>query len=107
MSKKSKTIDLGKVRKFDNGGASFNFDSSITGIEITREYETKDGEKVIQKLNVMPNDKGYFNSNINKVEDYVGFRLGQGWIDETQAEAMLNGLKDANYTTVFSVKVES
>lgn len=105
-TKKSKTIDLGTVRKGEYG-PYFSFDKQIKSVTFEREYEI-DGDKISEKVTVPVNDKGYLSSAyINKTEDLVKFKESKGWIDEAQAEKMLNNAKEWGISSYFSVKVES
>ena len=105
MSKKNKTIELGKVMK-PSGNPFFSFDSSIKKIIIEREYEA-DGETITEKVQVAPNGEYLSGAYINKFEDNVNFKLEKGWITEKKAQADLEYGKNKKISSLFQVKVES
>jgi hypothetical protein len=105
MSKKQKTIELGKVMK-PTGKAFFSFDNSIKEIELTREYEV-DGETITEKVKVAPNGEYLSGAFISKFEDNVNFKLDKGWISEKKANSDLEYGKQKSISSIFQVKVES
>ena len=105
MSKKEKTIELGKVMK-PNGTPFFSFDNSIKSIDITREY-VKDGETFTEVLTVLPKDEKYLSGAfINKYADNVKFKLDKGWIDEAKATSDLAFGEKQSISSIFQVKVQ-
>lgn len=109
MSKKQKTIDLGRVMK-PKGNPFFSFDSSIDKIVIHRSYEVE-GEKVTEVLEVATNEvngKTYLGSAfINKFQDNLDFKLSKGWIDEASHQKQSEYAQDKGISSLFQVKVES
>lgn len=105
MSKKEKTIELGRVMK-PNGKPFFSFDSSIKKIEITREYEVG-GEKITEVTQVAPNGEYLSGGFINKYDDNIKFKAEKEWITQDAAEKALAYGADKGISSVFSVKVQS
>jgi hypothetical protein len=106
MSKKTKTVDLGVVKK-GQYGPFFSFDGRIKSITIEREVKV-DGEATTERLTVPVNEKGYLGSAyINKTEDKVKFGLDKGWYDSDEADKQLKEAQERNISSFFSIKVES
>jgi hypothetical protein len=101
--KKSKTVDLGTVRNGQKG-KYFAFDKSIKEIIIKRETVVG-GEKIVEEVKLEPTDKGYFNAFISPVDDYIDFKVQNGWIDGSEGEQRLERLKEIGVTSVFTTKV--
>jgi hypothetical protein len=105
QTKKGKTIDLGLVKSGEYG-KFITFDSTVKEVQITREYEV-DGETIVQVVKVGKNEKGYLNPvNIETPESRAEFRLAKGWIQEDQAEKLVNNAEKYGISSYLSVKVE-
>jgi len=103
--KEGKTIDLAKVINSERG-KFISFDNSIKSITITREFESK-GETISQTLDVMVNDAGYLVPvNLETPEERAEFRFEKGWINEEQADKLINMSEKYNIVQFLTVKVE-
>jgi hypothetical protein len=103
MSKKEKSLELGKVLK-PKGNAFFSFDSSIKKITIEREYDGKDG-LVQETLEVAPNNEYLSGAFINKYNENLKFKLDKEWITKEKYESDLAYGEKMGISSIFSVKV--
>jgi hypothetical protein len=102
---KAKSVDLGTVRKGKNG-PYFTFDTSIKKVQITREFQGKDGT-VTQVLEVPLNEKGYLESAfISKIDDYFSNKVDRNFMTAEKAESAKKKLAEKGVSSIFQVKVK-